>query len=183
MTDQQQVQDTATDDTPDVSNDEPQATEQDSTPTGFDALPKETQDEIRSLRRENAKHRKALKEHEDAQKTDLERLTGERDEFKTEYERLVSELRDLKSQGAFVEAASKANARAPKTLYRAYRDALEYDDDGNVTNLEAVIAAAKADEPELFKPATGTSDAGRPGDSPGGTRNVNDLLREMAGQR
>lgn len=180
MTDQQQAQDASTD--VEAQDAETQDEAQESQPTGFDALPKETQDEIRALRRENAKYRKTVKEYEDSQKSDLERLTGERDEFKTEYERVMSELRDLKTQGVFTDAAARANARAPKTLYRAYRDQLQYDDDGNVTNLDEVIAAAKQDEPDLFKPSTGHSDAGRPGDSTGDKPTINSFFRQLAGK-
>ena len=119
-------------------------------------------------------------ELEDATKTESERLTGERDRFKSEVDQLRDELRNLRSESAFLEAAREARARAPKTLYRAFRDQLEYDKQGNPTNIADVIAAAKDDEPDLFHAATGTSDAGRKGDGDGTVKDINALIRQMA---
>ena len=182
MTDQTQVQDTATTDAAqDVADDQQQGTAQDATtPTGFDALPAETQKEIRELRKENAKHRAALKQFEDAQKTELERITGERDTYLSELETMRAAIRDTKAESAFLDAATKASAVAPKTLFRAYRSDLEYDDDGAVTNLAAVIEKAQADEPTLFRASTGSADGGRKGESTTEKLNMSDVLREMA---
>lgn len=183
MTDQTQVQDTATNDAAqDVADDQQQGTAQDATtptPTGFEALPPETQKEIRALRSENAKHRKALKEFEDAQKTELERYQSEAEDYKTRYETLSAQLRDTKSESAFLDAATKAHARAPKTLFRAYRSDLEYDDDGNVTNLDAVLAKAQEDEPDLFVKSTGSADGGRRGETSTEKMDMNDALRYL----
>lgn len=182
MTDQTQVQDTATDDAAqDVADDPQQGTAQDATtPTGFDALPPETQKEIRELRKENAKHRAALKQFEDAQKTELERITGERDTYLSELETLRATIRDTQAESAFLDAAQKANAVAPKTLFRAYKSDLEYDDDGAVTNLAAVIEKAQADEPTLFRQSTGSADGGRKGEATTDKLTMNDVLRGMA---
>lgn len=119
-------------------------------------------------------------ELENAGKTELEKLAGERDRYKSELEKLTDQFREARSESSFLDAATKASARAPRTLFRAYRDQIEYDRDGNPTNIAAVIEAAKADEPDLFKPATGTSDAGRQGDSAGGKGDINALFRQLA---
>lgn len=153
--------------------------EQDSQPTGFDALPKETQDEIKALRRENAKHRKALKEREDAEKTELQRLADANGELTQKYADLESKYRNTVAESAFTEAATKANAIAPKTLFRAYRDDLEFDDDGSVTNVEAVIEKARKDEPGLFR--TNSADGGK--GSPVSNQDMNQLIRRAAGRK
>ena len=119
-------------------------------------------------------------ELEDAGKSATERLEDERDRYKTEAERLTDELRNVRSESAFLEAAREARARAPKTLFRAFRDQLEYDKAGNPTNIAEVIAAAKDDEPDLFHAATGSSDAGRRGDGTGTSLDANWLFRELA---
>ena len=123
----------------------------------------------------------SYEELENAGKTELQKATGDRDRYKADAERLTAELRDARSESAFVEAARAANARGPKTLFRAYKDQLAFDKSGNPTNIAEVIDKAKADEPDLFKPATGNSDAGRRGDGDAGdTLNMNQALRELA---
>jgi hypothetical protein len=119
---------------------------------------------------------------EDAGKTELERLTGQVNDFKSKYEQAMTELQTTRSEAAFLEAAREARARAPKTLFRAVRDQLEYDNAGRPTNIAEVIAAARDDEPDLFQPATGASDAGRRGDGAGDAKDINAVLREMAGR-
>lgn len=174
----------ATTDTESTAQDaaEQQDTTQEQQPTGFDALPKETQDEIRALRRENAKYRKSVKDYEDANKSQLEKLESERDDYKGRYESLELKLRDSAAESAFIDAATKANARAPKTLFRAYKSDLEFDDDGAPKNIAAVLKTLQKDEPDLFKAASGTSDAGRRGDATGNTLDMNEALRELAGK-
>ena len=121
-----------------------------------------------------------ITEREDADKTELERLTGERDTFKSRYEALEAKYRERTAESAFIEAATKANARAPKTLFRAYKSDLDFDDDGNVTNLADVIAKAQADEPDLFKSSTGRADNGQKGESATDALTMNDALRGLA---
>ncbi len=121
-------------------------------------------------------------ELEDAGKSESERLTGERDRYKSDAERLIGEVRELRSESAFLDAARDARARAPKTLFRAYKGEIEYDASGKPSNIAEVIAAAKADEPDLFQAGTGTSDAGRQGDSAGAPNDINALIRQMASE-
>lgn len=161
-----------------TSPDNTQAPAQDATPTGFDALPKETQDEIRALRRENARYRKAAKEAEDAEKTELQRLTGERDDYKGRYEALEAKYRESRAESAFIEAAGKANARSPKTLFRAFKSDIEYDDDGNATNVADLIATLQQDEPDLFRHPEGDGGKGKTPTS----NDMNALIRKAAGR-
>ena len=169
-----------------------QAMAQDARPNEFDTLPDWAKSEIETLRKRSATYRtKAkelegaslrLKEIEDAQKTEAERLQSERDEFRAKYETLAAQLRDTQAESAFLDAAQKANAVAPKTLFRAYKSELEYDDDGSVTNLAAVIEKAQADEPTLFRASTGSADGGRKGEAPTERLTMNDALRMMRDQ-
>lgn len=122
------------------------------------------------------------REIEDASKTELERLTGQVNDFRSKYEQTVTELQNTRSESAFLEAAREARARAPKTLFRAYRDQLEYDTAGQPTNIAEVIEAIRNDEPDLFQPANGTSDAGRRGDAGTAPTDINTLIRQMASE-
>ena len=182
MTETTEAQDATTDDVQDTTTDQT-ATAQDAAPdqpTGFDALPKETQDEIRALRRENAKYRKAAKDAADAEKTELERLTSERDDFQRRYEQLEATYRETRAEAAFVDAATKANARSPKTLFRAYRSDIAYDDDGAPTNIAELVARLQNDEPDLFRVASG--DGGKGGGT-GNTTDFNAMIRRAAGRK
>lgn len=123
-----------------------------------------------------------ITEREDAEKTEIERLSGERDSLKSELDTLRQQMRDNAAESAFLDAATKANARAPRTLFRAYKSDLAFDDDGAVTNLDAVIAKAQEDEPDLFRSSTGRADNGQKGETPTSDMDMNDVLRGMANQ-
>lgn len=141
-------------------------------------------DEAKKLRSEAASLRKRLKEaegrvqqFEQAAKTDLERLTEERDAYKSRAEQLETQMREARAETAFLDAATKARARSPRTLFRAYRDAVEYGDDGQPTNIDALLAHLQADEPDLFAgPMPGRGDGGKQGPAPD-TTDVNALIR------
>ena len=157
------------------------AGEQDSQPTGFDALPAETQKEIRALRNENAKARKRIEEYENAGKTELEKRDAAVKAAEDRALSLEKRLRDQSARSAVTDAAAKANAISTSAVYALIRDGLEYDDEGEPTNVPALIAQARKDEPALFRAANGSGDGGR-GAANGNVGNVNDLFREMAKQ-
>lgn len=121
-----------------------------------------------------------ITEQEDAEKTELQKVSGERDTYKTELEALRNDVRDSRAETTFIDAATKANARAPRTLFKALKGELQFDDDGNVTNLSAVIDKAKTDEPDLFKSGAGHADGGQKGEGTGTSLTMNQALREMA---
>lgn len=120
---------------------------------------------------------------EDAGKTELERLTGQVNDFKSKYEQTATELREARSESAFLKAAGEAGALDAETLFMAYKSRLDYDKAGSPTNVSEVLTDLRAQKPHLFKPATGTSDAGRRGDGSGGHMTINDVFREMAGKQ
>lgn len=154
---------------------------QSAAPTGFDALPKETQDEIKALRRENAKYRTAAKDREDAGKSELEKLTGERDDYKNRYEALDAKYRESRAESVFTNAATKANARSPRTLFRAIKSDLEFDDQGAATNIDALIEALQKDEPDLFRTVEGDGGKGRSSMASG--NDLNGLMRKYRNER
>lgn len=141
----------------------PNADEQESQPTGFDALPKETQNEIKNLRRENAGYRTKVKGFEDASKTELEKVAGERDDFATKLQASEDRYRASTARASVIEAATKVNARSPQAVYALARDQITFDDEGKATNVETVVKAIQNDEPDLFRKANGTADGGATG--------------------
>jgi hypothetical protein len=89
----------------------------------------------------------------------------------SEDERTKAELKDAQEQLAerdrrdiVKEAAEKAGVKNPRLFYNAYKDDLETDAKGKITNLKEVLEAAKTESPELFstveKPA-GSADGGQ----------------------
>ncbi len=155
---------------------------QDSQPTGFDALPPETQAEIRKLRNENAKARKQIEGFENANKTEIQKRD---DALKAADQRATAaeqRLRDANARSAVTDAATKANAISTRAVYALIRSDLEFDDEtGEPTNVAALLKAAQRDEPSLFRAANGSGDGGA-GGGVGGDSNVktdlNTLLRQ-----
>ncbi len=113
---------------------------------------------------------------DDAKLTETQRLEKERDDALA----LVRE-RDLKDD--FVTASGLSDASKAARLFRMYRDDMDVDDKGKVTNMKDVVKTAKADFPELFKVVNGKADAG--GDAAGSGGSVSDMnrqLRKMSGR-
>jgi predicted nucleic acid-binding Zn-ribbon protein len=154
---------------------------QDSQATGFDALPPETQAEIRKLRKENATARKRLDEYEAKNLTELEKREAALKAAEDRASTLETRLRDLSARSAVTEAARDAKALSPRAVYATIRDDLEYDEDGTPNNVDSLIKQLVKEEPALFdlRAANGSGDGGKGGASQN-VGNVNDLFREMA---
>ena len=157
-----------------------QGSGQDSQPTGFDALPPETQKEIKALRKEAATYRKRAEEYESRNLTELEKRDAALKAAEDRATQLETRLRDLSARSAVTDAAAKANAKHPTLIYRAVKDDLAFDDEGNVTNVDAVLKALKAEAPDLFPAANGSADGGKGNGQATSTQSINDVFREMA---
>lgn len=115
-------------------------------------------------------------------KSDVERLTGERDKLKADLEAREALLHDRAIEAALTTAATRAGARYPDLIIgRVAKDA-ELDDDLTVKNADALIATAKRDYPDLFRVVDGKADGGKT-DSSTDTSNVRgfDRLRNAHG--
>ncbi|HVL24740.1 MAG TPA: hypothetical protein VM450_11695, partial [Thermomicrobiales bacterium] len=115
----------------------------------------------------------------DANRTERERLDAELTTHKTEAETLRQQLRDAVASNVVRDSAAKAGAISPSIVYRAIKDDLQFDKNGNPTNVDEVLASLKADEPQLFRAAQGSGDGGKGGASPNGL-DINGVLRRMA---
>lgn len=124
---------------------------------------------------------KQITDQEDAQKSDLEKLTGERDDFKTRYETLEAKYRASIAESAVKDAATAAGAISAKAVFALIRDDVTYDDDGQPENVAALIEKAQTDEPALFRKAAGRGDGGK-GNGHVESSDMNALIRRAAGR-
>lgn len=172
-TDEAEVQDTD-------AIDQADGNEQDSQPTGFDALPEATQAEIRKLRRENASYRNKVKSFEDANQTEAEKREAAFQEAQDRANKAEERARTAIGKAAVLAAAPKANAVSAKAVYASIRDALEFDDEnGEPTNVNELIEKLKADDPELFR--VHSADGGKGRAAP--TNDFNQMIRRAAGRK
>lgn len=151
-------------------------TGQASEPTRVEDLPKWVQDEIKAARKEAATYRTKVKTYEDAQKTEAEKQAEALEAANSRTATLLARVRDLTAQSAVTEAAREAGAIEPALIYRAVRGDLEYDDDGNPTNVAAVLADLQKTAPSVFRAAGGSGDGGR-GNGQGTKQDLNALVR------
>ena len=123
-----------------------------------------------------------ISEFENRDKSDTERLTAERDALKEQAETALQKLQTANARAAVTEAATKANAVSPRAVFALIREDIRYDDDGEPTNVAALLKAAQADEPSLFRKSGGKGDGGETGSpSPNGTNDqMNDFIRANA---
>lgn len=142
---------------------------------------------IASLNKESAKYRKErddalakLKEHQDSQMTETERMKAELDEVKTTNAKLTSDYTTLRIAQQFTEAARSAGARYPDVLHKfATPSELTLNDKGEIENLNGTLTRLKQAYPELFGPG-GTAD-GRAGNGQPAAGGMNSMIRQAAG--
>jgi len=154
---------------------------QDSQPTGFDALPPETQKEIRALRKESAAYRKRAEEYENANKSEIQKRD---DALKASEQRATAAEQRYRAANARTAVTDAVGTTAsPRAIYALIRDDLEFDDDGEPVNVTALIAREKKADPSLFRAANGSGDggaggAGGAGGDPNVKTDLNALLRQ-----
>ncbi len=176
-----QAQDATADEAQDATTSK--ASGQDSQPTGFDALPPETQAEIRKLRKEAAGYRKKVEEYEASNQTESERQQAALKAAEARAATLETRLRDLSARSAVTDAAAKANAISPRAVYALIKPDLEFDDDGEPTNVDTLIKQAIKDEPDLFRAVAGSGDGGKGNGRATNTGNdLNSLIRAGLGR-
>jgi hypothetical protein len=126
---------------------------------------KEALEKERKAARDAAKQIKDLQAKiagfEDRDKSDAQKLIEERDALKAEREAAVTRARSKAGKAAALEAARTANALEPLAVYALIRDDLEYDDDDEPTNLDALLAKVRKSAPRLFQQGAGSGDGGR----------------------
>jgi chromosome segregation ATPase len=158
----------------------------------IESLPDWAQKVVGDLRKESADYRTKAKAAADLQKriddleakdkSELERTQAERDKLKADLDARETRLRDMSARTALTTAVTKAGAKHPDLIVdRLLRDA-DIDDELNVKNADALVAAAKKDFPDLFRVVDGGADGGRGRqESSNGISDMNRLLRRQAG--
>lgn len=122
-----------------------------------------------------------FKGFEDANKSEMEKLAGERDTYKTQAETLMQRYREVNARVALQDAVSAmSNVYDPSTVVDLALPLLEYDGDGTPTNIEDALNTLKERRPKLFPAAAGSGDGGKGGAT--STTGINDLFRQLANQ-
>lgn len=145
------------------------------------ALPEWAQKVIRETRKEAADHRTKLQKFEDRDKSELQKAQDAVAAAAKERDEALTALRAERAERVVIAAASKANAIRPDAVVRLVRDDIAYGDDGQPTNVDAVIVKAKKDYPELFRAAAGGADSGAGGTTPPAL-DMNARIRQAAGR-
>lgn len=122
---------------------------------------------VKALRDENAKARRRLKELEDAQKkaddaklSETERLKKEADEAKTRADATEQKARARVAKAEVLTAATRAGAADADVVFALIKDSVEFDDDGEPTNVTALVEKLLTDKPFL-KQGDGKSGGGQ----------------------
>jgi hypothetical protein len=139
-------------------------------------LPKPVEKELEELRTK-------LKAADDAKLSETDRLAKKVAELEQQ-----GQASDQKARERIGRSALKASAAAAGAIYPddiavlVGSGTLEFDDDGEPTNADALVKALAESKPELFTKAKATSfDGGARGGSGGTKPGMEQLLREAAG--
>jgi len=141
---------------------------------GIEALPDWAQKELRSVRGEAANYRKRLKDIEDSQLSETERLRAELKTAADERDAHATELQRLRAE----TAAASAGALYPDLVAaRISPDALS---DKPATDKE--IKRLRDAYPAMFRPLHGNGDGAGAGLPAGNQNDMNAALRRAAGR-
>jgi hypothetical protein len=130
------------------------------TPAEMEAQLKEVRAEAAKRRKENADLAAKVKEHEDAKLSETEKTTKRVGELESANQALTLRVKELTAQNI----AAEHGALYPEAVARLREmDALEFDDNGVATNIDAVMAPVKAKFAQMFRATqtpTGNGDGG-----------------------
>lgn len=126
---------------------------------------------------------KKWEDDENAGKTEIQKLTGERDTLTSQLTQTMESLKTERAERALLAAASAARAVDPEAITALAIRNLEFDDEGKPKNVTDVIEALKKAKPDRFKAAEGSAD-GSAGDggSGGGKPPKNDMNAFISNQ-
>lgn len=137
--------------------------------------------EAKTAKKELSAAGKRLKEREDADLSETERLRREIEAMKLQRQKDAEERQALRDEAAIYDAAVAQQAVKPKLIIRLIdRAALEHDDDGAPTNAEALVKALLKEEPYLKGEAKADGVPGTP--RPAGTQSLADRVKEAQGK-
>lgn len=157
-----------------------------------DLTPEQLRAELRRTQRQKEAYRRRLrsltgKDNKPASTANGRQGKPEADdpdvsELRQEVERLRAERRRLTIRDAIMTAGRAANARRPEALPRLVDDdEIDLDDDGSVTNADAIVRKLRREYPELFGRGGVNGGDGNDGGSLGGD-DMNVRIRRGAGR-
>lgn len=153
--------------------------------------------EVARLRREAAQWRRKVREHEaelerrntadkaraDAEKSEVERLREQLAEADRKWQTAQQQRLDTLNQRAIEVSAMKANAVDPETVYRLLNpSSFETNDEGTITNTDALVKDLLKDKPYLVKPTQpggGVPATPRPNGQPSRDDGVKELQERL----
>ena len=116
----------------------------------------------RQLKKDNEELLKKLKKFEDADKSDLDKITVERDELLATVKTMTGTNQKLALQVAFLQD-NEHTWHDPKTALRLIdMDGVEIDEDGEVTGLDKAIEKLAKSSPFLLKKSDSDDDEDKP---------------------
>lgn len=125
--------------------------------SSVEELPKWARDEIRNLRRENARRRTEGQQRQDSEATELTSVTEERDTLRNENDTLRRQVR----RQHFIEAIGLPNARAAWALAQDIGIEVEWDENDRPQRLTDVRKRLREEDSALF--GNGSADGGPKG--------------------
>ena len=115
---------------------------------------------VSELRKEAAKYRTQvrdmearLKEYEQAQLTEQERITAERDELRTLLDQATTRTQRLALESAVITAATRAGVIDPEVAVALVASQVVYDDDGLPVGVDELVASLVKERPYLANSA------------------------------
>lgn len=135
--------------------------------------------------------RKALAEYEAKQKqaddeklSETERLQKQLDEMRQQSEQQTQATRQRVAKSALRAAAAQAGALYPGDVPALVDLArVDYDDEGEPTNADALVEKLKKDRPALFNERRpGSGDGGPRGSEPSRSQSMDDRIRSASGR-
>jgi hypothetical protein len=116
----------------------------------------------KTLKQENADARKRLKEIEDAQLTEQQKLARDRDELAGKIPVYEARVRELAVNNEVLAEASGLGIISPKHAAKLLdQKAIQFDADGNPTNVKELLSQLVIDAPWLKAPAVVAGEQGQ----------------------
>lgn len=141
------------------------------------ALVDKTIKEARDARAELRATKASLKKLEDANKTELQRVSGELEELKKDLAEKQARLDEATIGTQLQETAAKLGFLNPAlAISLVPRSDLDVDEDGKVTNADAVLKSIVADNPYLVGKRSANAGSGTRSPGKVGT-SINDMIR------
>jgi len=122
-------------------------------------------DELGMTIEEAKKQLKVIKDKEDAEKSEIQRLTEDLDNWKRQTKEAQEREARIKRESRIKDIASELQFQDPSDAITFLdQSKIETDDNGNVTNAKPLLSELADNKPYLIKKASGYQNPANPGD-------------------